>query len=175
MEFDIGTLLYIAITVIAIVASIVGKKKKSQQGSSSKGQGSGSTGFFGRLEEQFGGMIDEAQGSVDSIKEEIGFGEDESELQKTNEPQVQQPVNISRSNNSSPELAYTDFEGVYDPDKQENAEVIEAEAVRTTGQEENIQLIDLDESFHPDYFEIVKDFDLGTAVIYSTIINRLGY
>jgi hypothetical protein len=40
---------------------------------------------------------------------------------------------------------------------------------------EPIQVIDIDEEPGTDYFEIVKDFDAGTAVVYSAIINRLDY
>jgi hypothetical protein len=36
-------------------------------------------------------------------------------------------------------------------------------------------MIDIDEKEGTDYFEIVKDFDAGTAVVYSAIINRVDY
>ena len=41
--------------------------------------------------------------------------------------------------------------------------------------EEVLEVIDLDEVYGTDYFEIVRDFDAGTAVVYSAIINRLDY
>ena len=41
--------------------------------------------------------------------------------------------------------------------------------------EEALEVIDLDEESGTDYFEIVRDFDAGTAVVYSAIINRLDY
>ena len=43
------------------------------------------------------------------------------------------------------------------------------------GTDEPIRVIDLDQEEGTDYFEIVKDFDAGTAVVYSAIINRLDY
>ena len=69
---------------------------------------------------------------------------------------------------------YAEYEGVYDPDAQANLDLMEAEAVRTTDPDA-IEVIDVEELPQADYFEIVKDFDLGTAVIYSTIINRKEY
>jgi hypothetical protein len=38
-----------------------------------------------------------------------------------------------------------------------------------------VEVVELDEIPGTNYFEIVKDFDAGTAVVYSTIINRLDY
>jgi len=38
-----------------------------------------------------------------------------------------------------------------------------------------MEVVDLEEADGPDYFEIIKDFDAGTAVVYSAIINRPDY
>ena len=38
-----------------------------------------------------------------------------------------------------------------------------------------LEVLDLDEISGTNYFEIVRDFDAGTAVVYSAIINRLDY
>ena len=38
-----------------------------------------------------------------------------------------------------------------------------------------MEVVDLDEMQGANYFEIVRDFDAGTAVVYSSIINRLDY
>jgi len=48
---------------------------------------------------------------------------------------------------------------------------------RTDGDqmEGSLEVINLDQEEGTDYFEIVKDFDAGTAVVYSAIINRLDY
>ena len=40
---------------------------------------------------------------------------------------------------------------------------------------ESMELGDMDHEGEANYFEIVKDFDARTAVIYSAIINRLDY
>ena len=40
---------------------------------------------------------------------------------------------------------------------------------------EPLEIIHLDDDEGTDYFEIIKDFDAGTAVVYSAIINRTDY
>ncbi len=40
---------------------------------------------------------------------------------------------------------------------------------------EPLEVIQLDDEWGTDYFEVVKDFDAGTAVVYSAIINRVDY
>jgi len=40
---------------------------------------------------------------------------------------------------------------------------------------EPLEVIDLDNEGGTNYFEVVKDFDAGTAVVYSAIINRVDY
>ena len=40
---------------------------------------------------------------------------------------------------------------------------------------EPLEVIHLDAEEGTDYFEVIKDFDAGTAVVYSAIINRVDY
>ena len=40
---------------------------------------------------------------------------------------------------------------------------------------EPLEVIHIKEGEGTDYFEIIKDFDAGTAVVYSAIINRIEY
>ena len=40
---------------------------------------------------------------------------------------------------------------------------------------EPLEVIQLEEEEGTNYFEIIKDFDAGTAVVYSAIINRIDY
>jgi hypothetical protein len=47
-----------------------------------------------------------------------------------------------------------------------------AEGERRT---EPLEVINLDEEEGTDYFDIIKNFDAGAAVVYSAIINRLDY
>ena len=40
---------------------------------------------------------------------------------------------------------------------------------------DTLEVVEFDHEAGTDYFQIVKDFDAGTAVVYSAIINRLDY
>ena len=180
MEFDIGTLIYILITIIAIVAGVAGQKKKPAKGTAAPDSGgeNESRGFFDKLEEQLGGFMDETKEKVQNFSDEILYQE------KRSEPVMQEGVSNYNDrmmevdydeDNEIYQNAYNAFEGVLDPDKQENLELITEEAIRTTEESEVLQVIEMDNMSHPDYYEIVREFDLGTAVIYSTIINRPDY
>ncbi len=175
MEFDIGTLFYILITIIAIAASVLGKKKKPEGGDSSSDEDSGPFGFFSKLEEQIGGMVDDTKEEVQPVAEEVVAAEkpDNNRIQQDQGSYDWQSASFEGDSATSGNY-YNEFEGFYDAEKEENLESIIEEAERSTS-DENLEVIDMDDIINPDYFEIAKDFDLGTAVIYSTIINRKEY
>jgi len=174
MEFDIGTLIYIIITIVAIVAGVAGKKKKPGAGQPGAEDQKATGGFFGKLEEQFSGFIDEARSEFvteDEQAEPASGGQAEDIPVQAYDDPVAVDEDYEKRGDSN---YYAQYEGVYDPDAQTNLDLMEAEAVRTTDPDA-IEVIDVEELPQADYFEIVKDFDLGTAVIYSTIINRKEY
>ncbi len=175
MEFDIGTLIYIIITIIAIVAGVAGQKKKPAGDAGGAEEGA-SKGFFDKLEEKLTGFADEARETAGSVAEEIKapFTDEQPEMERevASDDRREQDKNYWQNNIDS---AYDEYAGVYDPDQQDELEQISEEAVRSTNSDDALQVIEMDEPNYPDYYEIVSDFDLGTAVIYSTIINRKEY
>ena len=172
MEFDFGTILYILVTIIAIIAGVAGKKKKPAsrpEGAESPEAESGE-GFFDRLERQFSEFGEETRQET---------GEEEGAARETQpDPVVYQPVEEAseriNNNRDDSRSSETHFEGLYDPEKQDNVDIMRSEAEQSG---EALEVVDLedDEEGGTDYFEIVKDFDLRTAVIYSAIINRREY
>ncbi|MDF1570329.1 MAG: hypothetical protein P1P82_01780 [Bacteroidales bacterium] len=175
MEFDIGTLIYIVITIIAIVAGVAGKKKTPAGSSDGSGDGS-SKSFFDKLEEQLTGFADEAKETAGSFAEEIKapFTGDQYVVEREVAADDRREQDKTYWQNNI-ESAYDEYAGIYDPDQQDELEQISEEAIRSTDESDMLQVEELDESEHPDYFEIVNEFDLGTAVVYSTIINRKEY
>ncbi len=175
MEFDIGTLIYILITIVAIAASVLGKKKKPVDGEAASDGESGPFGFISKLEEQIGGSVDEIKDEVQPVADEVIATEkpDYDRIQQDQGGYDWQSASFEGDSAISGNY-YNEFEGFYDADKKENLESIIEEAEKSTS-EENLEVIDMDDFTNPDYFEIAKDFDLGTAVIYSTIINRKEY
>lgn len=172
MDFDIGTLIYIIVTIVAVIAGAAGKKKKpvaTGAPTESSEAESQNPGFFKKLEDQLGNIVDEAKSSVQEITDEF-------------KPSSEQPVDPFFATPVQEEVEerhheslFDQYEGLFDPDAQENQELMESEAVRSTDAGEILHAVEVDEYEHPDYFEIVKDFDLGTAVVYSTIISRPEY
>ena len=175
MEFDIGTLFYILITIIAIVASVLGKKKKPVDGEPDSDEASGPFGFFSKLEEQISGMVDDTKEEVQPVAEEV-IAADEPDNYRIQQEQGGYDWQLASFDGDSATSGnyYNEFEGFYDADKKENLDSIIKEAEKSTS-EQNLEVIDMDDITNPDYFEIAKGFDLGTAVIYSTIINRKEY
>lgn len=64
-------------------------------------------------------------------------------------------------------------EGILNPELQKHRGLIQTEGIRTTDSPGVFELEQEEEG--QDFFEIIRDFDLGTAVIYSAIINRIEY
>lgn len=174
-DFDIGTLFYIIVTIIAIAVGAFNKKKKPGGKSAPSDKGSSSPGLFERIEREFGGFIEETKESfTDDSSEATVVNENEQSI--VEEAYVGEEVEQGVQYQNSEPSVYQQYEGIFDPTAIQNRDLLDAEAVPTTEENHIIDVIDLDEECEkPDYFEIVKDFDLGTAVIYSTIINRVEY
>jgi len=176
MDFDIGTLIYIIITIVAVVAGALGNKKKPVPGKQGSSGSSSSGGFFNKLEQQFSEFTSEVKDSVQSTRDEFTMNEAPAETYMAEEqPEYNEVVEEYTEQEESEQGEYADFEGIYTPGKEENIDLIQQEAIRATDESEMLEVIEMDEASHPDYFEIVSDFDLGTAVIYSSIINRIEY
>ncbi len=175
MDFDIGTLFYILITIVAIVASVFGQKKKQAEGQQSSDEEDAPFGFFSKLEEQIGGMVDDTKEGVKKVAEEITPAEQrpDNRIQQDKDSYDWASTSFDGDAATSGDY-YNEFEGYYDSKKQESLDAIIEEVERSTS-DEAIKVIEVEDISHPDYFKIVESFDLGTAVIYSTIINRKEY
>jgi hypothetical protein len=175
MDFDIGTLIYIVITLVAVIAGAFSQKKKpAGKPSGGEAEPSASSGnIFSRLEKQFEGFVDEAKEATQEIRQEFISSEEALEEIRDDDFVFAEEVHEERQNEEKEPVttAFAGFEGTFDPELVMNRELIEAEANRST----ELQVIELDEELYADYYEIVEDFDLGTAVIYSAIINRPDY
>jgi hypothetical protein len=163
MEFDIGNILYIVITIVAVAAGLLRKKKKPAGGVSGASEGSARPGFFENLERvlQMGQEPAEPtelqEFEADMPVEEAVAAEvvDDPFVDIRNRPTIMEEYDRIMGRGKDGELDFMTEEG-----EQTN---------------EELELFELDEIPGTNYFEIVRDFDAGTAVVYSTIINRLDY
>ena len=163
MEFDIGNLIYILITLVAVIIGLAGKKKKPAGDSAAGEEEPPRSGFLENLERAFN--LSEEDSQV------VRLREDEADLPaEEGEPA---PSYESTEPLVSPGSRMMDnYERLMQSDSAGELEQIMREGQSMT---DPIEVIDLDEQEGTNYFDIVRDFDAGTAVIYSAIINRVDY
>ncbi len=163
MDFDIGNILYIVITLVAVIVGVLGKKKKPAEGASDAPESTTRPGFMENLERVL--QMGQEQVGVTELQD---FEEDlPSEEVLPVQVEEQSPADVRSRPSIMDEydrIMNRTKDGELDSMMEGNELVSDA-----------IELIDLDDMEGTDYFEIVRDFDAGTAVVYSTIINRLEY
>lgn len=175
MDFDIGTLFYILITIVAIVAGVLGQKKKPVDGQQAPGEKSGPFSFFSKIEEQIEAIVDDKGDEMQEPAEEAAVAPGNFDGNRIYQEEGSFDWTTEEGGDGRySDSTYNQFAGVYDPKMKESLESIIAEAERTTS-EEAIEVIEVEDISYTDYFKVVEDFDLGTAVIYSAIINRKEY
>ena len=152
MDFDIGNILYIVIMLVAVIVSLLGKKKKPAQGGSEKPAGKARPSFMENLERVL--TMDQEQTQIKDLQnyeEDLPVEEFHSE----------EPVQEAKPEVLKGPTIMEEYERIMNVNRELDPDALE--------------VIDLDELQGTDYFEIVRDFDAGTAVVYSAIINRLDY
>lgn len=159
MDFDIGNILYIVVTLVAVMIGLLGKKKKPPVApSDSTEQGEAEVpGFMENLERVLN-MSQENPETVGMQYAEPVQAEEEpvqATVQATETPGILEEYERMLEQRTDPEL-----------------DIILTESDSTS---EPLEVIHLDEEEGTDYFEIIRDFDAGTAVVYSAIINRVDY
>lgn len=147
MEFDIGNILYIVITIVAVTVGLLGKKKKPAGQGTGGSQENARPGFLENLEKAFNlaqpdTAIVDLQDSETDIPAEVESVENYP-MRITEEPQV------------SHDNGFLSFD--------------------TDSLTESPDVFQIEEDQAVDYFEIIQDFDAGTAIVYSAIINRIEY
>ena len=159
MDFEIGNLFYIVITVVAIIIGLLGKKKKPAGQGTGESEGKAQPGFLENLEKAFN------MGQEDQI---VDLRDHEEDLPV--EEEVIAPAQAPITETGGILEEYEHMIGR----KNDNADggIILSEADILN---EPLEVFQLEEEEGTDYFEIIKDFDAGTAVVYSAIINRVDY
>jgi hypothetical protein len=161
MDFEIGNLLYIVITLVAVIVGVLGKKKKpADGGSGAPGESAARPGFLENLERvlQMGQEqpeIKDLQEFETDLPDEEVLTVEESHSDVRNRPSIMDEYDRIMNQSNEGEFGSMIAEGGLS--------------------DEALEVVDLDGTQGNNYFEIVRNFDAGTAVVYSTIINRLDY
>lgn len=161
MDIDIGNILYIVITLVAVIVGLRGKKKKSTQETAEASEDTARPGFMENLERVLNmGQEEPMVADLEPYEEDLSFEEVTIE--------VEEPASIL---NNRPGIM-DDYNRIMNRNTDGAVELIDLEGESMT---ETVELVDLDYVEGPDYFEIVENFDAGKAVVYSAILNRLDY
>ncbi|MCK4879687.1 MAG: hypothetical protein KAS82_03470 [Bacteroidales bacterium] len=161
MDFEIGNILYIVITLVVVIVGLMGRKKKPAGGTGEPGS-EAQPGFMENLERVL------KMGQEESLVADVEPFEEDLPVEES----AQVPAAESVSDVMKRTGIMDDYDRIMNRRTDGDPDLIMAEGVRTT---EAMEVVDLDYIPGTDYFEIVKDFDAGTAVVYSAIINRLDY
>lgn len=161
MDIDIGNILYIVITLVAVIVGLRGKKKKPAQEGAGASEETARPGFMENLERVLRmGQEEPMVADLEPYEEDLSFEEVAVEVEK--------PASIL---NNRPGIM-DDYDRIMNRSTVGEMELIDLEGVSMT---EAGDLINLDSTEGTDYFELVQNFDAGKAIVYSTIINRLDY
>ncbi|MEA3463369.1 MAG: hypothetical protein U9R49_15920, partial [Bacteroidota bacterium] len=156
-----GNILYIVITIVAVAIGLLGKKKKPAEGGKAEPGSEARPGFMENLERVL--QMGQEQQEIRDLQD---FEEDLPAEEAEPVPVVEESFNDMRSRPS----IMDEYERIMNQNRDGELDHMLGGDVHIS---EPLEVIDFDESHGTDYFEIVKEFDAGTAVVYSAIINRL--
>lgn len=168
MDFDIGNLFYVVITLVVVIVGLLGKKRKPSPKVSEPGETGDQSqpGFLENLERVL--KMDQEEATVMDLRDH----EPNLPVEEVEEPEQSFQDQISEQASSKPSFM-SDYQQILERLENREGDVSFAEGDNNGEPLEVIHLDDEEEG--TDYFEIVKDFDAGTAVVYSAIINRVDY
>jgi hypothetical protein len=162
MDFDIGNILYIVITIVAVVVGLMRKKKKPA-GGQDKPAGQKQPGFMENLERLL------TMGQEEPVVRDLM--DDEEDLpyeENVVHSQEDEPVSgLLKAPNIMDE-----YDRIMNSNRSSDFDVLHDEGESMNGA---MEVSDLDNESGSDYFDIVNDFDGRSAIIYAAIINRIEY
>ncbi len=195
-DFDIGIILYVVITLVAVLMGVLGKKKKPAAAGKSSGKQTGDD-FLRNLERAFNMGREEEEEVFVEPERETGAQESVTAMRERAARIKQERKEEAESRTSGLWEEHARLHGGDQMEGPLGAPGVESGYERITSggiesdtkfgtegipvfsevQEpaDQLQVIELGEFEGSDYFDIVRDFDATTAVIYSAIINRTEY
>jgi hypothetical protein len=163
MEFDIGNILYIVITLVAVLIGVLGKKKKPGTPATGEGGGEARPGFMENLE-RFLTMGQENPPVVDLREYEEDLPAEEGFTTEL-EPESR------RERKKAPSIM-DDYDRIMQGNREGKSDLYQTTG---DGMIEPLEVIELDVEVGTGFHDMVKKFDAKTAIVYSAIINRLDY
>jgi hypothetical protein len=162
MDADIGNILYIVLTLVVVIIGVLGKKKKPGTKSPGNQSATSRPSFMENLERVLSeGQKEPGIMTLDPDEEDLAV-EVPSEKVVAEVPSAQEDGPMSMS----------EYNRIMNRDTDGDPNLIQSEGESMT---EPIEIIDLDTETDNDFLEMIQNFDGKTAIVYSSIINRLDY
>ena len=163
MDFDIGNILYIVITLVAVTIGLLGKKKKPGTQGTGEGGGKAQPGFMENLERlltmgQENPVVSDLQEFEEDLPEEEGSV---TELEAEPRWESLKAPNIM-----------DDYDRIMQGNQEEGRDIY---FVDGDSMSEPMEVIELDEESGTGFLDMVSRFDARKAIVYSAIINRIDY
>lgn len=165
MDFDIGNILYVVITLVAITVSLLGKKKKPVDKGNEESESQARPGFLENLEKVL--LMGQEKPQVQDMDDY-----EADRLIEEAEPvphELSDPVLESMATSGSILDNYDRIMNSLDSMNQEDF------FKESDSEGETLEVVQSDQEGGSNYFDMIRHFDARTAIVYSAIINRLDY
>lgn len=164
MDIDISNILYIVITLVAVLVGVLGKKKKPASATGSNTGSQSRPGFFENLEKVLAmGQEEPRVVDLEAYEEDLPA---EEEVPDPAPEDSQLGFNMREGG------IMENYERIMNSSRDEEDAIYMSEGREMTDQ---LEVIDLDLVTEQENFDFVKNFDARTAIVYSAIIDRLDY
>jgi hypothetical protein len=163
MDFDIGNILYIVITLVAVIIGLLGKKKKPA------GQGEGAEGGEAR------------PGFMENLERALRMGQENPEVADLQSFEEDLPAEEMVDSKAESDTRYEPMKAPsimddYERIMQNRQEDDQDDFFTGEGDMDQVlEVIELDRESGTGFLDMVQEFDAKTAIVYSAIINRLDY
>jgi hypothetical protein len=163
MEFDIGNILYIVITLVAVIVGLLGKKKKPAAPGTGEEGSEARPGFLENLERIM------TMGQENPVVSDLQPFEEDLPME---EEYVSEAVTSPEWESIKAPNIMDEYDRIMSGNDQGDTDPFSAESGRMI---EPLEVIDLDMEPGTSLPDFTKNFDAREAVVYSAIINRLDY
>ena len=172
MDFDIGNLFYIIITLVVVIIGLLGKKRKPASGTPGRPASKTRPGFLENLEQVL--QMGQEQPGIRDLKE---YEEDLPVEEPSPEYVMEEPSPEYAADSPFVDLRnrpgiLEEYERIMKQGMLGDSDPFSSEGSRSAGA---LEVIDLEDQPGTDYLAIIRKFDVGTAIVYSAIMERLDY
>jgi hypothetical protein len=163
MDFDIGNIIYIVATLLAVIAGLASNRKKKPGGTGATPAG-----------QENGGQ--QEPGFMENLERFLSGGQEQPVVMDldSHEPDIlpESPdVAVEEVKTEAPGGILADYERLMSRRTEEELDELLEEGLQTSDQ---LEVVDLDKE-GADFFDVIEEFDAARAIVYSAIINRLDY